>query len=108
MDIQEQVNILFLNGANEVISWRCFNTGTCNETLFDIKLVAGCAVTCLAAKIIVAHNHPSSILIPSLSDISITKKLKSACEILDITLSDHLIICRGGFYSFAENGLMRC
>lgn len=104
--IQEQTNILFLNGANEIIAWRCFNTGSSNETLFDIRLIMACALQCLAKKIIPGHNHPSRILKPSRHDILITTRLKEACNILDIKLEDHLIICHNNYYSFADNGLI--
>ena len=107
--LQEQVNILYLNGSNEVISWRCFNTGNGSDTLFDLKLAVACGLMTIASKVIVGHNHPNCILTPSRSDILITQKLKSACEMLDMKLEDHLIICcrDRGFYSFANNGLLR-
>jgi DNA repair protein RadC len=106
--VQEQVNILYLDGANQVISWRCFNTGNGSETLFDLRLVMSCALLCLANKIIIGHNHPNCVLKPSRSDILITDRLKSACELLGINLEEHLIVCgKGNFYSFANNGLLR-
>ena len=103
--IQEQVYVLFLNARNEVISWRCANTGTGIETLFDIKFVLSCGLVTMAAKVIIAHNHPSGILHPSPGDISITKKFKSACDLVDIELLDHLIISDSGYFSFRQNAV---
>jgi DNA repair protein RadC len=103
--IQEQVYVLFLNAKNEVISWRCTNTGTAIETLFDIKFVLSCALVTMAAKVIIAHNHPSGVLQPSPGDIAITKKFKAACDLVDIELLDHLIISDKGHFSFKQNAV---
>ena len=45
-----------------------------------------------AEEIIVAHNHPSGDLTPSKADVSATKKLRAAAQLLGVTLLDHLII----------------
>jgi len=107
INIQEQTYILFLNTTNQVISWRCINTGTGSKTLFDIKFAMACALNCMASRIILAHNHPSGILRPSSGDIEITRKLNYAADLLDIKLVDHLIVTRRNFYSFSDNDLIK-
>jgi DNA repair protein RadC len=65
------------------------------------------ALKSLATGLIISHNHPSGNLNPSDEDIKLTKKFKSACSLLDITLLDHIIISPfGEKYSFSDNGLM--
>ena len=80
--------------------------GGVSGTFVDAKLVFSVALKCNASSIIIAHNHPSSNLNPSEADKSLTKKLKSAGQFLDITLLDHLIITKDGYYSFSDDGLM--
>lgn len=104
--IQEQVYVLFLNAGNEVISWRCTNTGTGIETLFDIKFALSCGLNTMASNVIMAHNHPSGILRPTTGDIFITKKFKAACDLVDIVLLDHLIISAKGYFSFKQDRLL--
>ena len=106
INLQEQVYIIFLNTGNEVISWRCLNTGTGIKTDFDLKLALACALSCMATKIIIAHNHPSGILNPSKDDIIMTKKLVAAASILDITLADHIIVTRSNYFSFIDSELL--
>lgn len=106
LDLQEQVCIIFLNTGNEVITWRCLNTGTGVKTNFDLKLALACALSCMASKIIIAHNHPSGSLNPSKSDITMTKRLLAAASIFDIKLSDHIIMGSDGYYSFIDNDLL--
>jgi len=58
-----------------------------------------------AAALIVAHNHPSGSLKPSLQDRNLTRSLYLVAHYLDIRILDHLII-GDGFFSFADHGLM--
>lgn len=106
INIQEQVYLLCLNGANNVIAWRLLNTGTHSECLFDVKLALSCALGCMCDKIIIAHNHPSGELIPSNPDLKITERMKSAASMVDIKLLDHLIISSTNFYSFVDYDLL--
>jgi DNA repair protein RadC len=52
--------------------------------------------------VVLAHNHPSGILTPSLDDIKVTKRLKKAGEILGIKVLDHLIVSDESFLSMLE------
>jgi DNA repair protein RadC len=57
-----------------------------------------------ASAVIVAHNHPSGGLEPSLSNITITAQLREAGKIVGIELLDHIIFNRTGYFSFLEEG----
>jgi DNA repair protein RadC len=56
--------------------------------------------------IILAHNHPSGAMTPSLADKQITDKLKLASEALDIKILDHLILAQQDYFSFADKGIL--
>ena len=55
---------------------------------------------------VVAHNHPSGNLKPSLPDESLTKKIKESAAMMDIKLLDHVIVTKDGYYSFSDEGLL--
>lgn len=59
-----------------------------------------------AVALILAHNHPSGTLVPSKADKTITQKLKSAAQALDIKVLDHLIIAQKAYLSFADEQLL--
>jgi len=103
LHIQEQFYVLFLNAANEVLCWRCFGTGTIDKCLIDSKLIAATAVTALAQRVIVAHNHPSGLLRASEADKQLTWQLQSLLNVLDIQLLDHLIVGENDYYSISKN-----
>lgn len=103
----EEFYILLLNRANRVIGRYLVSQGGMAGTYVDAKTIFTAALKCRAASIILAHNHPSSNLRPSQSDIELTNKIKQGGDLLDIGVLDHLILAPdGGYYSFADEGLM--
>jgi DNA repair protein RadC len=102
----EEVKILLLNKANKVLGIYDLSKGGISSSIIDIKIVLSIALKTLTSGIIIVHNHPSGNLNPSKADIDTTEKLKSACNLMDITVLDHLIISRNNYYSFADDGLL--
>ena len=102
----EEFWIMFLNRANIVIDTMKISQGGTTGTVMDVKLIIKHAIERLAQGLIVAHNHPSGNKQPSDSDIQITKKIKEAAKLLDISLLDHIIIANNEYYSFADSGIM--
>lgn len=103
---QEHFLCVSLNGANEVIAVRTVSVGLVNRALVHPREVFADPITDRAAAIIVAHNHPSGNLSPSLDDLSVTRQLKEAGRTLGIKLLDHLIFDQVEYYSLLENGKM--
>jgi DNA repair protein RadC len=106
MNVRESFYVLFLNRANEVISYQSLSSGGQAGTVVDLKMLFSAALNCLACSIIIAHNHPSDTLKPSDADKRVTDKIDQAAKLLDIQLLDHLIMTQYGCYSFADNGLL--
>lgn len=102
----EQFWLLCLNKANRVLKKIQMSIGGTDATIVDMRLVFKRAISEGATAIICAHNHPSGKLLPSQADLDLTKKIKDAGEIVGIRLLDHVIVADGGYYSFADEGLM--
>jgi DNA repair protein RadC len=56
----------------------------------------------IATSVILAHNHPSGALHPSVADVFSTKRIKKGLSYIDVTLWDHLIITENGYFSMAD------
>ncbi|MBK6861665.1 MAG: JAB domain-containing protein [Saprospiraceae bacterium] len=107
MALIEEFNVLFLNRANYVKGILRLSRGGITGTVADARILFAAALKGLATGIIVAHNHPSGCLKPSSQDVDLTRKLKHAGQLLDITLLDHIILVpNSGFYSFADEGML--
>ncbi len=102
----EEFWILVLNRKNEVIRKEQVSDGGMSQTVVDSKRVFKKALEYRASSIIIAHNHPSGNLKPSQEDIILTKKLVAAGKLLDIPVVDHLIVTDGGYFSFADKGML--
>jgi DNA repair protein RadC len=68
--------------------------------------VFGPALTCRAAAIVLAHNHPSGVPSPSQEDVEFTRTMDRAGALLGIPVLDHLVVARRGYFSFREAGML--
>lgn len=103
---QEHFLCATINGANEILNIRVVSMGLIDRSPVHPREVFADAVSDRACAIIVAHNHPSGTLEPSSSDLDVTRQLKAAGEVVGISVLDHIIFNRTGYFSFLENGLL--
>ena len=102
----EEFWLLMLNRANKLIRKELISRGGISGTVVDPKIIFRLAMEYYSSSIIVCHNHPSGNLQPSEADIRITRNIREAGRIMEITLVDHLIITDTSYYSFADEGMM--
>lgn len=103
--LHEEFWILLLNRANEIIQKVRISTGGITGTVTDTRLIFKLAVEHLASAVILIHNHPSGQLVASTADKQLTKQIKEAGNIMEITVLDHVIFTDHGYLSFVESGL---
>ena len=89
---QENLIVMALNGAHEIIFTEVVSIGTVNMTYAHPREIFSNAVRSRATGIILAHNHPSGVLKASAEDVTLTKRVISCGQLLGITVLDHLII----------------
>lgn len=80
--------------------------GTVNQTIAMPREVFRKAIDLGASSIILAHNHPSGDVRPSMDDINLTMRMADAGKILGINVLDHFVVGHNSYYSFKENGDM--
>ncbi len=103
--LQEYFLCLSLNGAHEVIKTRVVSVGLLNRALVHPREVFADPIIDRAAAVIIAHNHPSGNVEPSMEDREVTIRIKAAGETLGVELLDHVVFSSTGlYYSFLENG----
>lgn len=104
---QEECIVLYLNRSNKPIGFYKISKGSISGTVVDVRLILATAIKGLASGIILSHNHPSGNPEPSTTDITLTKKIKDACKLMDLQLLDHIIVNPfGGYTSFADLGIL--
>jgi DNA repair protein RadC len=97
---------LYLDNRHRVLRFDELFRGTIDGTSVYPREVVKEALSVNAAAVILAHNHPSGVAEPSQADERITQRLKSALDLVDIRLLDHLIVGEGAATSLASRGLL--
>lgn len=102
----EHLWVIFLRNNNSVIRSKMMATGGISGVYIDIRLILREALSCYAAAIMLAHNHPSGNARPSAEDRHLTDEVNRAAGYMSIRLLDHVILTSNeeSYYSFNEMG----
>jgi DNA repair protein RadC len=103
---KEHFWVFHLDCRNKIKLLELVSLGTLNSSLVHPREVFTRAVGQRSTQIIIAHNHPSGVAEPSEDDISLTKRLMRAGNLLGIELIDHIIVTTGSFISLKEKSLI--
>jgi DNA repair protein RadC len=98
--------VLFLDSQHRLLCMEELFRGTLTQTSVYPREVVKRALQLNAGALILAHNHPSGLAEPSRADEFLTQRLKSALQLVDVAVLDHLVIGTGQTVSFAERGLL--
>lgn len=99
---QEQFCVIFLNTKNHILGHRILFRGGLDRSIVHPREIFKHALALSAAKIIVAHNHPSGDVSPSNNDYQVTQVLEEAGVTMGIPLLDHIIISKNGHTSLIQ------
>ena len=102
----EECWVLFMTSSARVVERLKISQGGVQATVVDNRLIFKRALELLASRILIAHNHPSGSAEPSKADIALTNRIKSAAELFEIQLIDHIIITANDSYSFKSHNLL--
>lgn len=86
----------------EIVGYAIAHMGTTSSLMTSPKEIFKYAILTNASYIIIAHNHPSGMPIPSKPDIEVTERLFEASKAIQIEVLDHLIIGYKSFYSIKQ------
>lgn len=103
---KEYFKILLLNRSRDVLGYTSISEGGISETIVDVRIILQMAILCNSTCIILAHNHPSGNLKPSTEDLKLTERIVAAAKLLNVQITDHIILSEDGYYSFTDEGLI--
>ena len=104
---KETVFLLCLNANCNVISCREVGEGDINAAAISPRRVVEIALAEKASSVVLAHNHPSGVAIPSHEDVVVTQRLAAALSAVDVVLIDHLIVADDDYVSLVQSGKYR-
>jgi DNA repair protein RadC len=103
---QEVFAVLFLDAQHRLLRLERLFHGTLSQTSVYPREVVRRALALNAGAVVFAHNHPSGLAEPSRADEYLTATLKSALQLVDVRVLDHVIVGQGQVVSMAERGLL--
>ena len=102
----EKIICIMLDNKVRMISEQTISTGTVNKSILSARDIFMKALEQHAVYIMLLHNHPSGDPTPSGEDVTATKQIRAAGNMLQIPLLDHIVIGDGRYISMAEQGML--
>ncbi len=103
----ETVFLLCMDATCKVRSCRLVGVGTVNSANVPIRRIAEIALGANATTVVLAHNHPSGLALPSREDVETTRRAAEALAAVDIELVDHIVVADEDFVSLAQSGYLQ-
>ena len=100
----EMVYLLLLDAAGKVLNCKLIGHGSVNSANVPMRRVVQEALTANASGVVLAHNHPSGVALPSKEDADLTARLRDTLDALQILLLDHIVVADDDFVSMRESG----
>ena len=100
----EEIILLMLDTKGRKIADEVISKGTVNMAVLEPREVLCVALRYEAVFLVVLHNHPSGMPVPSEADVAVTRRLAAACEVVGVFLRDHIIIGDNCYLSMKEKG----
>ena len=101
----ETVYLLCLDAKSKMICCRRISEGSINTASISVRKVVDAAISSNATSVVLAHNHPGGLALPSDADIQTTIRLYDALATVDVILVDHIIVADGDYISLAQSNL---
>lgn len=95
-----------LDGKGKVLSSRCLAEGDVSMAAVSVRQVVEYALRAGAVAVVLAHNHPSGVALPSQEDCATTRLIRDALRTMNIQLVDHIIVADRDYVSMAASGLL--
>ena len=105
-ETHEMLYELCLDQKGKLLACKRLSEGSASSAALDIRKVVENAILTSASAVILAHNHPSGIALPSDDDCAATTRAARALQTIGVTLADHIVVADDDFVSMAQSGYL--
>ncbi|MEG2915276.1 MAG: DNA repair protein RadC [Oscillospiraceae bacterium] len=102
----EVVYLVCLDNQKRLLYCDIIEEGIVSATNITVIKIVEIALRVGAAGIIISHNHPKGLALPSTQDVRTTKSLKDKLDAVSLELIDHIIVSKDDFSSMKETGMI--
>ncbi len=103
----ETVFLLCMDAKRKMLCCRLVGEGDINSANIPVRKMVQIALAVNASTVILAHNHPSGLALPSSEDIATTERVAAALSAMGIVLADHVIVADNDYVSLMQSGIYR-
>lgn len=103
----ETVYLLCLDAKCKALGCQEVGKGSVNSAGLSVRKIVETALAVNATSVVLAHNHPSGLALPSNEDVVTTRRVAMALDTVGIFLADHIVVADDDFVSLAQSGLYR-
>ena len=100
----ETVFLLCLDAKCKVLCCKEVGEGSVNSAAISVRKIVETALASNATTVVLAHNHPSGVAIPSGEDVQTTRRIAQALRAVEVHLADHIVVADGDYVSMAQSG----
>ena len=100
----ETIFLLSLDAKLKVLDCREVGEGSINYASIPVRRVVEMALEAGATSVVLAHNHPSGVAVPSPEDVQTTHRVAKALSAVEIVLVDHIVVADGDYVSMVQSG----
>lgn len=100
----ETVYMLCLDAKCKVLCCKCVGEGSINSTHISLRRIVEIAINSNATTVILAHNHPSGVAVPTDEDVRTTRRIAAALDAVEVYLADHIVAADNDYVSMAQSG----
>ena len=90
----------------KMLACQLVGQGSVSSANVPIRKIVEVALETKASSVVLAHNHPSGIALPSNEDVATTKRIMKALAAIQVVLVDHVIVAEDDYVSLAQSGLI--
>ena len=102
---EELVYLLCLDSKCKVICCKEIGRGNVNSAGISVRRIVETALAANAVSVVLSHNHPSGLAVPSHEDILTTRRVAVALDAVGIVLADHIVVAEEDFVSMADSNM---
>lgn len=100
----ETVYLLCLDAKCKMLCCKKISEGDVNSTSLSVRKVVETALNTNASSVVLAHNHPGGMAIPSNEDIQTTRRIAAALQAVDVHFIDHILVTDDDYVSLLQSG----
>ncbi|MFI3227822.1 MAG: DNA repair protein RadC [Clostridia bacterium] len=101
---RETLYITLLDNKSNVIKDVFISEGTVNQVSVNVRKIIELSIKYEASRVILGHNHPNGLALPSLADEYTTNKVRDALALIGVDLFDHIVVADDDYVSMYDSG----